>query len=176
MSGTIVAKIRSENASYQTHGELPRIGSFAPDVSLVNTKLQDVSLANWTGLRKIMYIGISIDSEVCAKAAIRFDQYATGHDDVALLMVSYDLPFAHQRFRQAHDLQKMEGLSAIRHAGFGENYGVLILDGPYAGMFSPAVMVMDENNSIVHREHIEDISAEPDYTAAFRALGIQIDE
>ena len=90
MSGTIVAKIRSENASYQTHGELPRIGSFAPDVSLVNTKLQDVSLANWTGLRKIMYIGISIDSEVCAKAAIRFDQYATGHDDVALLMVSYD--------------------------------------------------------------------------------------
>ena len=70
----------------------------------------------------------------------------------------------------------MEGLSAIRHAGFGENYGVLILDGPYAGMFSPAVMVMDENNSIVHREHIEDISAEPDYTAAFRALGIQIDE
>ena len=77
--------------------------------------------------------------------------------------------------QKAHDLQNAEALSAIRHAGFGENYGVQILDGPLAGMFSPAVIVMDENNTVVHREHIEDISSEPDYEAAFRALGIEID-
>ena len=65
-------------------------------------------------------------------------------------------------------------MSAIRHEGFGTNYGVLILDGPLAGMYSPAVIVMDENNTVVHREHIEDIRAEPDYGAAFRALGIKI--
>ncbi len=176
MTGTIVAKIRMDNASYQTHGELPRIGSHAPDVSLVNTKLQDVSLANWMGVRKIIYIGISVDTETCARAVIRFDEYAVGHDDIALLMVSYDLPFAHKRFQQAHDLQHVEGLSAIRHAGFGENYGVHILDGPLAGMFSPAVVVLDENNTVVHREHIEDITVEPDYAAAFRALGIEINE
>ncbi len=175
MSGTIVAKIRVDNATYQTHGELPRIGSFAPDVSLVNTRLHNVSLANWMGKRKIMYMGISVDTEACARAAIRFDEYAAGHDDVALLLVSYDLPFAHSRFKKAHDLQHVEGLSAIRHAGFGENYGVLIKDGPLAGMFSPAVIVMDENNTIVHREHIEDVTKEPDYAAAFRALGIDID-
>ncbi len=174
MSGTIVAKIRLDNASYQTHGELPRIGSHAPDVSLVNTKLQDVSLANWMGMRKIIYIGISVDTEACARTVIRFDEYAVGHDDIALLMVSYDLPFAHKRFREAHDLQHVEGLSAIRHAGFGENYGVQILDGPLAGMFSPGVVVLDENNTVVHREHIEDVSEEPDYAAAFRALGIEI--
>ena len=176
MSGTIVARIRVDNATYQTHSELPRIGTHAPDVSLVNTKLQNVSLAAWTGKRKIMYIGISVDTEACARAAIRFDEYAAGHEDVALLLVSYDLPFAHSRFSKAHDLHHVQGLSAIRHAGFGQNYGVQILDGPLAGMFSPAVIVMDENNTIVHREHIEDVTAEPDYVAAFRALGIEIDE
>lgn len=175
MTGTIVAKIRMDNASYQTHGELPRIGSPAPDVSLVNTKLQNATLANWTGLRKIMNIGVSIDTEVYARSVIRFDEYAIGRDNLALLCVTYDLPFAHRRFQKAHDLQNVEGLSAIRHAGFGENYGVQILDGPLAGMFSPAVVVLDENNTVVHREHIEDVSAEPNYEAAFRALGIEID-
>jgi len=176
MSGTIVARIRYENASYQTHGELPRIGSHAPDVSLVNTKLQNVSLANWMGMRKIMNIFISIDTNVCAQSVIKFDQYGGGRDDLALLMVSYDLPFAHQRFQKQHELENVEGLSAIRHAGFGENYGVQIMDGPLAGMFSRAVVVLDENNTIVHREHIEDITTEPDYDSAFRALGIEINE
>ena len=74
MSGTIVAKIRYENSSYQTHGELPRIGTFAPDVSLVNTKLQNVSLANFAGLRKIMFVGVSVDTEVFARSVIRLDE------------------------------------------------------------------------------------------------------
>ena len=176
MTGTIVAKIRIENTSYPTYGELPRIGGHAPDVSLVNTRLHDVSLANWSGKRKIMYIGVSVDSEACARAVIRFDEYAIGRENLALLVVSYDLPFAHKRFAASHDLQVAEGLSAIRHEGFGENYGVQILEGPLAGMFSPSVMVLDENNTVVHREHLEDITAEPNYAAAFRALGIQIDE
>jgi thiol peroxidase len=176
MSGTIVAKIRFDNASYQTRGELPRIGSYAPDFSLVNMKLQDVSLANWMGMRKIMNIFVSVDTEASAQSVIKFDRFGGGHDDLVLLMVSYDLPFAHRRFQKQHDLQNVEGLSAIRHAGFGENYGVQILDGPLAGMFSPAVVVLDENNTVVHREHIEDVTAEPDYAAAFRALGIEIDE
>ena len=176
MSGTIVAKILFDNASYQTWGELPRIGSSAPDVSLVNTKLQDVTLANWTGKRKIMNIFVSVDTDVCATSVIKFDNYGSSHDDLALLMVSYDLPFAHKRFQKQHDLQKVEGLSAIRHAGFGENYGVQIMDGPLAGMFSRAIIVLDENNTVVHREHIEDITAEPDYSAAFRALGIETNE
>ena len=175
MSGTIVAKIRFDNASYQTYGELPRIGSFAPDFSLVSTKLRDVSLANWMGMRKIMNIFVSVDTEVNARSVMRFDEYGGGREDLALLMVSYDLPFAYRRFQKAHDLQNVEGLSAIRHAGFGENYGVQIIDGPLAGMFSPAVVVLDENNTVVHREHIEDVTAEPDYAAAFRALGIEID-
>ena len=171
-----MAKIHFEHASYRTYGDLPAVGSRAPDVSLVNTDLQNVSLANWMGLRKIMNIFVSIDTSVCAESVIKFERYAGDRDDLALLMVSYDLPFAHRRFQDAHELQRIVGLSAIRHAGFGENYGVLIIDGPLAGMFSRAVVVMDENNTVVHSEMIEDITTEPDYRAAFRALGIEIDE
>jgi len=171
-----VAKIQFENASYQTYGDLPTVGSRAPDVSLVNTNLQNVSLANWMGMRKIMNIFVSIDTSVCAESVIKFERYAGERDDLAVLMVSYDLPFAHKRFQQEHSLEHVVGLSAIRHAGFGENYGVLIIDGPLAGMFSRAVVVLDENNTVVHSELIDDITTEPDYRAAFRALGIDIDE
>jgi thiol peroxidase len=92
-----------------------------------------------------------------------------------MLMISYDLPFAHARFQAQHELQNVIGLSAIRHAGFGENYGVQVIEGPLAGMFSRAVIVMDENNTVVHREQIEDIAEEPDYAEAFKALGIDVD-
>ena len=86
------------------------------------------------------------------------------------------MPFAYQRFLEKHDLQNIIALSAIRHEGFGENYGVQIVDGPFAGMFSRAVVVLDENNTVVHQQHLDDISTEPDYDAAFRALGINGDE
>ena len=171
-----MANIKFNNASYRTHGELPTIGSHAPDVSLVDTALQNVSFAKWMGVRKVLNIFVSIDTEVCAKSVIEFDRLAGVVEDVTMLMVSYDLPFAHKRFQEEHDLSNVIGLSAIRHAGFGENYGVQIVDGPLAGMFSRAVVVLDENNTVVHREHIEDITTEPDYRAAFRALGIEIDE
>ncbi len=171
-----MAKIQHNNGSYRTHGELPAVGSRAPDVSLVNTDLQNVSFANWMGMRKVLNIFVSIDTDVCAKSVIEFDRLAGEIEDVAMLMISYDLPFAHKRFQEQHELNNVDGLSAIRHAGFGENYGVQIVDGPLAGMFSCAVVVLDENNTVVHEEQIEDITTEPDYRAAIRALGIEIDE
>ena len=171
-----MSKVQHENATYRTHGDLPTIGSRAPDVSLVDTKLRNVSFANWMGKRKILNIFVSIDTPVCAKSVVEFERFGGEFDDVVLLMVSYDLPFAHKRFHEEHELTHVVGLSAIRHAGFGENYGVQIVDGPLAGMFARAVVVLDENNTVVHREHMEDISTEPDYAAAFRALGISIDE
>lgn len=168
-------RILFEGSRYQTFGDLPTIGSRAPDVSLVNTELQDVSLANFMGKRKVFNIFPSIDTTVCARSVIAFDRLSEGIDDVAMLMVSYDLPFAHARFRNEHGLERVVGLSAIRHAGFGENYGVQIIEGPLAGMFARAVVVLDENNTVVHSEPIEDIEDEPDYEAAYKALGLDID-
>lgn len=171
-----MAKIIFEDSYYQTCGELPSIGSKAPDVSLVNTRLDNVSLADFAGQRKILNVFVSIDTDVCARSVIEFDRLASEREELSLLMISYDLPFAHRRFQEMHDLRHVEGLSAIRHAGFGENYGVLITEGPLAGMFARAVVVLDENNTVVHEQFIEDIATEPDYGAAFRALGIDVDE
>ncbi len=168
-------KVKFDGSVYDVYGELPAIGSHAPDVSLVNTKLQDVSLANFMGLRKLMNIFPSIDTPVCAKSVVTFDALGRGHDDLALLMISCDLPFAHARFQAENSLENVVGLSAIRHAGFGQNYGVQIVEGPLAGMYSQAVVVLDENDTVVHREQIEDIDAEPDYQSAFKALGLNVD-
>jgi thiol peroxidase len=164
-----------EGSRYRTYGELPAVGSKAPDMSLVNTELQQVSLANFMGKRKVINIFPSIDTPVCAKSVIVFNKLALNADDLAMLMVSYDLPFAHARFHKEHKLQNVTGLSAIRHEGFGENYGVQIVEGPMKGMFSRAVVVLDENDNVVHREQIPDIGNEPDYAAAFKALGIEVD-
>ena len=170
-----MASISYEHTRYRLKGDLPTVGSRAPDIMLVNTRLQNVSLANWMDMRKIMNIFVSIDTSVCAKSVMEFERFGAPYADLAMLMVSYDLPFAHARFLGANKLAKVIGLSAIRHAGFGDNYGVQIMEGPLAGMFARAVVVIDENNTIVHTEQIEDISTEPDYGAAFRALGIDID-
>ncbi len=167
-----MAVITYQGGSYRTFGDLPAIGSHAPDVSLVNTELQDVTLANFMGKRKVFNIFVSIDRPICGKSCIEFNRFAEGIEDVAMLMVSYDLPFAHRRFAEEHKLENVTGLSAIRHAGFGENYGVQIVDGPLAGMFARAIVVLDENNTVVHHEYIEDITNEPDYGAALKALGL----
>jgi len=171
-----MATVNYEGGTYRTIGELPTVGSLAPDVSLVNTSLQDVSLANFMGKRKLFNIFISIDRPICAKSVIEFDRIAEGCDDIVMLAVSYDLPFAHRRFQEQHGVKNVIGLSAIRHAGFGENYGVQIVEGPLAGMFARAIVVLDENNTVVHIEQIEDIRTEPNYGAAFKALGVSADE
>ncbi|MDZ7770248.1 MAG: thiol peroxidase [Woeseiaceae bacterium] len=168
-------KIILNGGTYTAVGDLPTVGSRAPDVSLVNTDLADVSLANFMGKRKILNIFPSIDTPVCARSVEVFDKLGADHDDVALLMVSYDLPFAHKRYADERQLKRVIGLSAIRHAGFGNNYGVLIADGPLAGMFARAVVVLDENNTVVHREQVEDLGNEPDYEKAWQALGIAVD-
>lgn len=169
-----MALVKYEGGTYRTFGDLPTVGSRAPDVSLVNTGLQDVSLANYMGKRKILNIFISVDRPVCGKSCVEFDRLTEGRDDIAMLMVSYDLPFAHKRYAVENKLERVEGLSAIRHAGFGENYGVQIVDGPLTGMFARAVVVLDENDTVVHVEQIEDITQEPDYGAALKALGVDV--
>ena len=171
-----MATITYDNANYRTRGDLPAVGSHAPEIRLVDTRLQNTTFSDWSGKRKIMNIFVSIDTPVCAKSVVEFDRLVAEQDDVAALMISYDLPFAHARFKKEHGLEHVVGLSAIRHAGFGENYGVEIVDGPLAGMFCRAVVVVDENNTIVHTQQLKDIATEPDYEAAFRALGIKVSE
>ncbi|MEX2125658.1 MAG: thiol peroxidase [Woeseia sp.] len=170
-----MARVIYNGTAYRTYGDLPTVGSKAPDLKLVNCEFQDVSLAQWLGKRKVLNILPSVDSPVCGRSIIVFDRLSADRGDIAMLTVSCDLPFAHRRFREQRSLQRTVGLSAIRNEGFGQNYGVQVMEGPLEGMFSRAVVVLDENNTVVHGEQIEDIAGEPDYAAACLALGIEID-
>jgi thiol peroxidase len=171
-----MSRITYKDSQYRLVGDLPALGSKAPDFSLVTPELRDVSIDHWLSKRKILNVLVSIDLDVCAKSVVAFDRYSAGHDDVAVLMVSVDLPFAHARFRKDRDLQRVVLLSAIRHAGFGENFGVQIAEGPLKGFFARAVIVIDENNSVVYTQLVEDLTEEPDYAAAFRSLAIEIED
>ncbi|MEX2496339.1 MAG: thiol peroxidase [Woeseia sp.] len=171
----LMARVLYNGTRYRTIGDLPPIGSKAPDMSLVNGELQDVTLADWFGKRKVLNILPSIDRDDCAKSVLAFDRLARDAVNVAMLTISCDLPYAHIRFREAHGLQRIAGLSSLRHAGFGENYGVQVVEGPLEGMFSRAVLVLDENDTVVYGEQIEDANAEPDYGAVCEALGIDCD-
>ena len=87
-----------------------------------------------------------------------------------MLVVSADLPFAQGRFCGAEDVDKVVPLSMMRSRNFAKDYGVLIEDGPLAGITARAVVVLDEDNKVVYTELVPEIGQEPNYEAALAAL------
>ena len=166
-----MATITLKGQEIHTEGELPRLGSRAPDFVLTDRDLKDVTLANWFGKKKLMSIFPSIDTPVCALSTKQFSVRAEASDDVVLLMISADLPFAHSRFCVSEDVENVVTLSTMRHDGFPHDYGVAIVDGPLRGLTARAVIVLDENNTVVHSELVSEVSDEPDYETALKALG-----
>jgi thiol peroxidase len=166
-----MATITLHDNEIHTAGELPRIGSKAPDFTLTDSDLNDVGLSRWTGKKKLLSIFPSIDTPVCALSTKKFGEYAAEHDDTVMLMVSADLPFAQKRFCAAEDVDNVVTLSTMRSKDFAREYGVLIEDGPLAGLTARAVFVLDENDNVTHAELVGEIGEEPDYDAALKALG-----
>jgi thiol peroxidase len=151
-------------------GELPRVGSTAPDFVLVNGDLQNVSLADFRGKKKILSIVPSLDTRVCAASTRTFDERIAGRSDVVVLVVSADLPFAQRRFCSTADLANVIALSMMRSPQFARQYGVLITSGPFAGLAARAVLALDQNDVVRWVELVPEIGQEPDYDAAFAAL------
>jgi thioredoxin-dependent peroxiredoxin len=166
-----MATITLQGNEIHTAGEFPRVGSKAPDFTLTGRDLNDVSLSRWMGKKKLVSIFPSIDTPVCALSTRKFNDYARTHDDTVMLMVSADLPFAHKRFCGDEGLGNVVSLSTMRSADFARSYGVQIADGPLAGLTARAVLVLDENDTVVHAELVPEIGQEPDYEAALKALG-----
>jgi thioredoxin-dependent peroxiredoxin len=164
-----MATVTLKGATVNTIGDLPARGSTAPDFELVDTALRDRKLGEFTGRKKLIYIVPSIDTSVCAATTRRFSEMAAGKDAV-LLMISADLPFAQKRFCEAGDLHNVTTLSTMRSQRFAEDYGVLITDGPLAGIMTRAVVVLDGDNRVIHAELVPEISQNPDYDAAIAAL------
>lgn len=151
------------------NGELPSVGSNAPDFKLVTGDLNEVSLADYRGKKKILNIVPSLDTPVCATSARKFNELASKLDNTVVLVISADLPFAQGRFCSAEGIEHVVSLSMIRSKQFAEDYGVLIEDGPLAGVSARAVVVLDENNKVIYTELVPEIAQEPDYDAALRA-------
>ena len=164
-----MANIKLGGNPIHTVGELPKKGDKAPDFKLTGGDLKDVSLADYAGKKKILNILPSLDTGVCAASTRRFNQEAAKLGNTVILTISNDLPFAQKRFCEAEGIKEVVPLSELRSRDFGEAYGVRITDGPMAGLMSRAVLVLDENDIVVHAEQVPEIAQEPDYAAALAA-------
>lgn len=153
-----------------TIGELPAIGIEAPDFIVTKTDLSDIRLKNYRGQKIILNIFPSMDSPTCASAMRNFNQIATEHKDVIILCVSEDLPFAQKRFCSQENISNVQPVSVFRHPEFGEQYGVMIIDGPLTGMLSRAVVIIDEHGKILYTEQVKELSDEPNYQSLTTAL------
>jgi len=165
-----VAKILLKGEQIETIGELPAVKSMAPDFTLTKTDLSDVSLADFKGKRIILNIFPSIDTNVCAASARRFNEELNKLKNTVVLCISADLPFAHNRFCEAEGLKNITPLSVFRAPRFGKDYGVTIKTGPIAGLLSRAIVIIDEKGKVIYTEQVPEITQEPDYAAALKAL------
>ena len=165
-----MAKITMHGNEISTNGDLPAIGEQAPAFSLVNSELVDVGLENYGGKKKLLNIVPSLDTPTCALSTKKFNDSAASREDTVFLMVSADLPFAMSRFCSAEGTENVVSLSMMRSRKFAKDYGVLIEDGPLAGITARAVVVIDENDKVVYTELVSEIADEPNYNAALSLL------
>ncbi|MHB1514442.1 MAG: thiol peroxidase [Acidiferrobacteraceae bacterium] len=165
-----MAKITLKGQPVSTNGDLPKTGTKAPDFRLVANDLTEVTLANYKGRKKILNIVPSLDTPVCAISTRKFNDYAKARRDAVVLIVSADLPFAQGRFCSVENTKNVVALSMMRDKEFARQYGVLIADGPLAGLTARAVVVLDEQDRVLHAELVPEIAQEPDYERALAAL------
>lgn len=164
-----MADITLKGNSIKSVGNLPEVGATIPDFSLVDGELNEKSLKDYAGKRKIYNIFPSIDTGICAASARKFNEEAAGLEDTVVINVSKDLPFALSRFCAAEGLDHVESLSDFR-SSFGDDLGVTLADSPMKGLLSRAVIVTDENDKVIYTEQVPEIVHEPDYEKALNAL------
>ena len=151
-------------------GTLPAKGQAAPEMTLTNTELQDVTLATYAGKRKVLNIIPSVDTPTCAMSTRRFNELASNLADTVVLVVSADLPFAAKRFCGAEGLDNVETLSTFRHPEFREVWGVALCNNSMEGLCARAVVVLDADNRVLRSELVSELKNEPDYDAALVVL------
>ena len=166
-----MATVTLQGNPFDTNGNLPAVGSAAPDFNLVTKDLADVSLRDYAGKKKLISIVPSLDTGVCATSTKVFNERLGGRSDVVVLVVSADLPFAQGRFCGAEGIDNVVTLSMMRSRNFAKDYGMLMVDGPLAGITGRAVVVLDAGDKVVYAQLVPEITTEPDYDAAIKALG-----
>lgn len=164
-----MATILFQGKPLNTCGELPAVGSNAPDFALVNNKLADVTLATYSGKKKILNIVPSLDTPTCAASTRKFNEKAAKLNNTVVLVISADLPFAQNRFCETEGLKNVIPLSTFR-SNFADDYGVRLVDTFLAGLTARAVVVIDENDKVTYTQLVNELANEPDYEGALEVL------
>ncbi|MEQ8626207.1 thiol peroxidase [Ekhidna sp.] len=166
-----MAKITLGGNETNTSGNLPEVGSQAPDFTLVSKDMQEKTLASYHGQKVILNIYPSIDTGVCAMSTKKFNQEASKLDNTRIVCVSKDLPFALKRYCDAEGIENLDNLTNFRDGGdFGKNYGVEITDGAFKGLNARAVVVIDEEGKVKYTELVPEVGQEPNYDNALAAI------
>jgi len=165
-----MATITLKGNEIHTNGNLPQTGDKAPSFELVGSDLSVSKLSDFEGSRVVLNVFPSIDTGICALSTKRFNKEASNLENTKVLCVSKDLPFAHDRFCTSEGLENVMNFSDFKTGEFGKDYGLEIVDGPLQGLHSRAVIVLDEDGTVLYTEQIPEIVQEPDYNAALAVL------
>ncbi|MBF0785336.1 thiol peroxidase [Muribacter muris] len=151
-------------------GTFPKAGDVVKNFTLVNNGLENVSLSDFDGKRKVLNIFPSIDTGICATSVRVFNQKAANLANTVVLCISADLPFAQARFCGAEGIENAQTLSTFRSKALHNELGVDIATGPLTGLTARSVIVLDENNTVIHSELVPEIKQEPNYDTALAVL------
>ncbi|GIZ08705.1 thiol peroxidase [Flavobacterium sp. UMI-01] len=165
-----MASITLKGNAINTNGELPKVGSKLADFKLIQSDLSVATLSNFAGKKLVLNIFPSIDTGTCAASVRKFNEKAAQLENTVVLCISRDLPFAQQRFCGAEGIANVVNLSDFQEGSFGKNNGLLIVDGPLAGLLSRVLIVVDADGTILHTEQVAEIVDEPNYDAALAVL------
>ncbi|MFH6604047.1 thiol peroxidase [Maribacter algicola] len=165
-----MATVTLKGNAIHTIGDLPAVGSQAPEFQLTKNDLSATSLADYKGQKVILNIFPSVDTGTCAQSVREFNKEATSLSNTVVLCISKDLPFAQARFCGAEGIDKVEMLSDFRNGNFGEAYQVTFIDGPLEALHSRSIVVLDEKGEVIHTEQVAETVDEPDYASALKAL------
>ncbi|REE79842.1 thiol peroxidase, atypical 2-Cys peroxiredoxin [Lutibacter oceani] len=165
-----MAKITLKGNPIHTSGKLPKVGKKAPKFSLIKSDLSKAKLKDFKGSKLILNIFPSLDTGTCAASVRKFNEEASKLENTKVLCISRDLPFAQARFCGAEGLENVITLSDFVSGKFGKKYGLLVKDGPLANLLSRVIIIIDEEGIVTYTQQVQEISEEPNYEDALKAL------
>jgi len=165
-----MATVTLKGNPFQTIGELPSVGTKAPDFSLIAGDLSTKSLGDFLGNNIVLNIFPSLDTGTCAASVRQFNKLASELENTKVLCISRDLPFAQGRFCGAEGLDNVVNLSDFKTGQFGKDYGVLFTNGPLDALLSRSVVILDKNGTVIYTEQVSETVNEPNYDNALAVL------
>lgn len=150
-------------------GEI-NVGDVAPIVNVVGQNLAEIQVGGQKGCAQVIVVVPSLDTPVCAAETRKFNEEAASMENTEITVVSMDLPFAMGRFCTTEGIENLKVGSDFRNKDLANAYGVLISDGPLAGITCRAIFITDAEGTVVYKEICPEITEEPNYEAALAAI------